>query len=80
VFPIKIDDRNLYLAANNPFDLDTFDYLSKRNNRVVVPVLATRHDLMEAVSLHYQAVDSGRDERKKSLLLMITSMMLKLSS
>lgn len=65
VFPIRVDDKNLYLAANNPFELDTFDFLSKRNNRVVVPVLATRHDLMEAVSLHYQGLQSDRDLRKK---------------
>ncbi|GAC1467994.1 MAG: response regulator [Desulfuromonadaceae bacterium] len=65
VFPIRVDDKNLYLAVSNPFDLDTFDFLSKRNNRVVVPVLATRHDLMETVSLHYQNFQSDRDSRKK---------------
>ncbi|MFA7405380.1 MAG: response regulator [Pelobacteraceae bacterium] len=65
VFPLRLDDKNLYLAVSNPFDLDTFDFLSKRNNRVVVPVLATRQDLMEAVSLHYQGVPTEHDSRKK---------------
>ena len=67
VFPIKVDDRNLYLAVSNPFELDTFDFLSKRNNRAVVPVLATRHDLMEVVALHYQQLQAqpDRDLRKK---------------
>lgn len=65
VFPIKVDDKSLYLAVSNPFDLDTFDFLAKRNNRTVVPVLATRHDLMAAVSLHYQGFKSELDARKK---------------
>ena len=69
IFPIKVDDKNLYLAVSNPFELDIFDFLGKRNNRVVVPVLATRHDLMDAVSLHYQNIQSDRDLRKKIFVI-----------
>jgi PleD family two-component response regulator len=69
VFPIKSDDKNLYLAVSNPFELDTFDFLAKRNNRVVIPVLATRHDLMDAVLLYYQNVQTDRDLRKKIFVI-----------
>lgn len=64
VFPIRSDERQLFLASNNPFDLETFDLLGKRNNRIVTPVLASRHDLMEAIKLHYQTSAPVRDSIK----------------
>ena len=69
VFPIRVDDRNLYLAVSNPFELDTFDFLAKRNNRTVVPVVATRSELMEVVSRYYQNLEPDRELRKKILVV-----------
>ncbi|HEY6871093.1 MAG TPA: response regulator [Geobacteraceae bacterium] len=53
VFPLKQKDGMLAVATTDPFDSDTFDFLAKKTGMKIVPVLATRKDITDAVSKHY---------------------------
>jgi CheY-like chemotaxis protein len=53
IFPLKLYDGKLALAVTDPFDLDTFDFLSKKNGLQVFPVLATKNEIIAAITGHY---------------------------
>jgi CheY-like chemotaxis protein len=53
VFPLKREDEGLCVALTDPFDTDTIDLLEKSSASKVVPVLATREDILDAVKQHY---------------------------
>lgn len=53
IFPLKAQDGVLALAVTDPFDNDTFDYLSKKTGMRVMPVISTRKEIMEAIKCHY---------------------------
>jgi CheY-like chemotaxis protein len=53
VFPLRHKDGMLALAISDPFDNETLDFLAKRNNVKVFPVLATRNDILAAVRKSY---------------------------
>jgi CheY-like chemotaxis protein len=53
VFPLKRQDGVLELAVTDPFDTDTIDFLEKQSSTKIVPVLATRDDILDAVKQHY---------------------------
>jgi CheY-like chemotaxis protein len=53
VFPLRKSEDTLALAISDPFDNDTLDFLAKRNNVRIVPVLSTRDDIMAAVNKFY---------------------------
>lgn len=53
IFPLKQKDGMLAVATTDPFDSDTADFLAKKTGLKIIPVLATRKDIMDAVSKHY---------------------------
>jgi CheY-like chemotaxis protein len=53
LFPIKQKEGMLAVAMTDPFDNDTIDFLTKKTGLKIVPVLATRKDITDAVSKHY---------------------------
>lgn len=53
IFPLKIQDGLLALAVTDPFDIVTFDYLSKKTGMKILPVLSTRQEIMAAIGSHY---------------------------
>lgn len=53
IFPLKQKDGMLAVATTDPFDNDTADFLAKKTGLKIIPVLATRKDIMDAVSKHY---------------------------
>lgn len=53
VFPLKLKDTMLALALNDPFDQETLEFLAKKHRLQVIPILATRQELMTAVEKHY---------------------------
>lgn len=53
VFPLKQKDAMLAVAITDPFDLETMEMLSRISGLQVVPVLATRREILEAISVHY---------------------------
>lgn len=53
VFPLKQKDAMLAVAITDPFDLETMEMLSRITGMQVVPVLATRKEILDAISVHY---------------------------
>lgn len=53
VFPLRREDGKLSLAVTDPFDRDTIEFLEQKTSLSIVPVLATRDAILDAVRLHY---------------------------
>ena len=68
VFPLKREDGVLALAVTDPFDTDTIDFLEKRSSTRIVPVLATRDDILDAVKQHYPRCDAAGGRTLKILV------------
>jgi PleD family two-component response regulator len=43
----------LALAMTDPFDTESIEFLAKSNGMKIIPFLATRKDLIDAISRHY---------------------------
>ena len=53
LFPLKAYRKMLAVATLDPFDRDTFDFLSRETGMDIHPVLATRDDIIAAIRRHY---------------------------
>jgi len=62
VFPLKQKDTMLAVAITDPFDLETMEMLSRITGLQVVPVLATRKEILDAISVHYLKSSAGGGE------------------
>ena len=69
VFPLKREDGVLALAVTDPFDTDTIEFLEKRSSSRIVPVLATRDDILDAVKQHYVGGDAAANRTLKILVV-----------
>ncbi|AJE03642.1 response regulator [Geobacter pickeringii] len=69
IFPLKLKENMLALAINDPFDQETIDFLAKKNRLQVIPVLATRQELMVAIEKHYLHGKIKDTERLKVLVV-----------
>lgn len=61
VFPLKQDGMVLAVAIADPYDTDMLDYLARRTNLKITPVLATPADIMAAIRKHYLKIGIGSD-------------------
>ena len=52
-FPLKHKESMLAVAITDPFDLKMLELLGRTTGLQVVPVLATRKEILEAISIHY---------------------------
>lgn len=62
VFPLRQKDAMLAVAITDPFDLETMEMLSRVSGFQVVPVLASRKEILDAISVHYLKGSSGAGE------------------
>jgi len=69
IFPLKAQDGVLALAVTDPFDNDTFDYLSKKTGMRVMPVISTRKEIMEAIKCHYLRGREDQSGQRKILVV-----------
>ena len=69
VFPLRREDGVLALAVTDPFDTDTIEFLERQNATTIVPVLATREDILDAVKLHYLGNQPAGNGAVKVLVL-----------
>ncbi len=53
VFPLKHKDMMLAVAITDPFDGETTEMISRITGLQVVPVIATRKEILEAIARHY---------------------------
>jgi CheY-like chemotaxis protein len=68
IFPLKVHDGKLALAVTDPFDIDTFNFLTKKTGMEIFPVLSTRQEIMAAISAHYLR---GKDDTSGKLKILI---------
>ena len=69
VFPLRRLDGKLSLAITDPFDTDTIDFLEQKTALRIVPVLATRDDILNAVRRHYLRGESASNSVLKILIV-----------
>ena len=69
VFPLKQKDGMLAIAITDPFDNETIDFLSQKSGMKIFPVLATRHDITDAISKHYLGGKALQSKKQKILVV-----------
>ena len=69
LFPLKVQDGFLAVAVTDPFDIETFDFLSKKSGYKILPVLAARHEIMAAITGHYLKEGESRPGQPKILVV-----------
>jgi CheY-like chemotaxis protein len=69
VFPLRRQDGKLSLAITDPFDTDTIEFLEQKTALSIVPVLATRDDILDAVRQHYLRGDTSSNNSLKILVV-----------
>jgi CheY-like chemotaxis protein len=68
VFPLKRNETTLALAINDPNDRDTLDLLGRQTGLRIMPVLASRKEIREAVRRHYMPGDATYAGEQKKIL------------
>lgn len=53
IFPLRIEEKTLYLAMVNPLDMETLDTLSFGTGLRIVPYLTTPNEIHAAINKHY---------------------------
>jgi CheY-like chemotaxis protein len=69
VFPLRRQDGKLSLAITDPFDTDTIEFLEQTTSLSIVPVLATRDEIIDAVRQHYLGGDTAGNNSLKILVV-----------
>jgi CheY-like chemotaxis protein len=62
IFPLKQEEKTLYLAMVNPLDMETIDNLSFRTGLRIVPCVTTPTEIHEAVHAHYLPKQPSREQ------------------
>jgi len=60
IFPLKLEDKTLYLAMANPLDMEILNSLSFRTGLQIVPCVTTPEEIMAAANRHY-LVQTGKE-------------------
>lgn len=63
IFPLKLEEKTLYLAMVNPLDMETLDSVAFRTRLRIVPCVTTPSEIQEAVARHYLK-EASRSEEK----------------
>jgi PleD family two-component response regulator len=81
IFPLKVEDRKLYLAVVNPLDIETLDTLSFATGLHIVPIVTTPAEIHAAVNIHYlHNIVENYDEKHWRILVVDTPQMVNISA
>jgi len=69
IFPLKIEGNRLALAMADPTDMRVADNLATDSGLKIVPFVATREDIREAISRHYLGKPAGRPTSRTVLVV-----------
>ena len=69
LFPLRREENKLYLAVADPTDTKIVSNMAQNNNLVIIPMIATRADILAAISKHYLGKESLSDKRKTVLIV-----------
>lgn len=62
IFPLRIEDKTLYLAMVNPLDMETLDTLSFGTGLRIIPYLTTTQEIHAAINRHYLTSMNGPNQ------------------
>jgi CheY-like chemotaxis protein len=68
VFPLKQKDSMLAVAITDPFDMETMEMLARITGLQIIPVIAPRREIRDAISRHYLK-SSGRSDSSDAILV-----------
>ena len=68
VFPLKQKDSMLAVAITDPFDMETMEMLARITGLQIIPVIAPRREILDAISRHYLK-SSGRTDSSDAILV-----------
>jgi len=68
VFPLKQKDTMLAVAITDPFDVETMEMLARITGLQVIPVIATRREILDAISKYYLK-SAVRSESSEAILI-----------
>lgn len=68
IFPMKIDNKKLFLAVADPTDTKIMTNLAENHQVAIVPFVASRPDIMRAINKHYLGKDTQAETRKTVLI------------
>lgn len=81
IFPLKVEDRKLYLAMVNPLDIETLDTLSFVTGMHIVPIVTTPAEIHAAVKSHYLTnLDEDYDKNQWRILIIDTPQMINITA
>lgn len=81
IFPLKVEDRKLFLAMVNPLDIDTLDTLSFATGLHIVPIVTTQGEIHAAVNAHYMSNITGDyDDKHWRILVFDTPQMVNITA
>lgn len=69
VFPLKQKDNMLAVAITDPFDVETMEMLSRITGFQIIPVISTRKEILDAISVNYLKSAVGGDEIQSILVV-----------
>jgi len=69
IFPLQQKEGILATAVNDPFDHDTLDYLANKTGLKIIPVLARRDDIMQAIRANYAIGKTQAGSKQKILVV-----------
>ncbi len=61
IFPLKQKDSMLAVAITDPFDGETTEMISRITGLQVVPIIATRNEILDAIARHYLKTPINKD-------------------
>ena len=69
IFPLKQKDGMIAVAISDPFDSETTEMISRITGLNVVPVIATRREILAAISRHYLNAPIGQYSSGDTILV-----------
>ena len=69
VFPLKRQGNMLAVAINDPYDVETTEFLTHRTGCQIIPVISPRREILDAISKHYLGSRPSLDSAEQILLV-----------
>jgi CheY-like chemotaxis protein len=69
VFPLKRQDNVLAVAINDPFDVETTEFLAHRTGCQIITAISTRREILDAISNNYLERSTSLDSAEKILVV-----------
>lgn len=80
IFPLRLEEKTLYLAMVNPLDMDTLDTLTFGTGLRIIPYLTTPNEIHAAINKHYLKSITNAEQSDWWKILLVDNQELALSA